>query len=229
MAGHRSAPPHDHARALAQRVRALRTDRGWTRERLAKEAGIAVGTVSRLESEGAIQPGFFTVGAVAEALTVSLDDLFRTARIPTVTPGLWSAGYEGRDIESFVASLVDSRISVVADVRLTPISRKKGFSKTRLGGALAEVDIEYTHLRGLGNPKDNREPFWDGRVEVGRARFRGLLRSEEAQTDLGRLAEHARASRVAVLCFEKDESRCHRQVVLETVRSRIQVPVNPLA
>lgn len=226
MAGHRSAPPYDPARALAQRLRALREDRGWTRERLAKEAGIAVGTLGRMENNGAIQPGFFTVGAVAEALAVSLDDLFQAAQ---VTPGLWSAGYEGRDIDSFVASLVDSRIDVVADVRLTPISRKKGFSKTRLGEALAEAGIEYMHLRGLGNPKDNREPFWDGRVEVGRARFRGLLRSEKAQADLDRLAEHARASRVAVMCFEKDESRCHRQVVLEMVHSRVSVPVNPLA
>ncbi|MEW2608871.1 DUF488 family protein [Streptomyces sp. NPDC047880] len=226
MAGHYSARPHDHARALAQRVRALREARGWTRERLAKEAGIAVGTLARLESEGAIQPGFFTVGAVAEALEVSLDELFRETKI---APGLWSAGYEGRDIDSFVASLLDSRIDVVADVRLTPISRKKGFSKTRLGEALAEAGIEYTHLRGLGNPKDNRAPFWDGRLNVGRARFRGVLRSEEAQSDLDRLAEHARQSRVAVLCFEKDESRCHRQVVLETVRKRASVPVIPLA
>jgi transcriptional regulator with XRE-family HTH domain len=226
MAGHYSARPHDHARALAQRVRALREARGWTRERLAKEAGIAVGTLARLESGGAIQPGFFTVGAVAEALEVSLDELFRETK---VAPGLWSAGYEGRDIDSFVASLLDSRIDVVADVRLTPISRKKGFSKTRLGEALAEAGIEYTHLRGLGNPKDNRAPFWDGRLNVGRARFRGVLRSEEAQSDLDRLAEHARQSRVAVLCFEKDESRCHRQVVLETVRKRASVPVIPLA
>ena len=226
MAGHHSAHPHDHDRELARRVRALREAREWTRDRLAKEAGIGVGTLARLESEGAIQPGFFTVGAVAEALEVSLDDLFREAK---VTPGLWSAGYEGRDIDSFVASLLDSRIHVVADVRLTPISRKKGFSKTRLGEALAEAGIEYTHLRGLGNPKDNREPFWDGRLDVGRARFRGVLRSEEAQSDLDRLAEHARRSRVAVLCFEKDESRCHRQVVLETVRKRAAVPVIPLA
>ncbi|MFH9332551.1 DUF488 family protein [Streptomyces althioticus] len=226
MAGHYSARPHDHARALAQRVRALREARGWTRERLAQEAGIAVGTLARLESEGAIQPGFFTVGAVAEALEVSLDELFRETK---VAPGLWSAGYEGRDIDSFVASLLDSRIDVVADVRLTPISRKKGFSKTRLGQALAEADIEYTHLRGLGNPKDNRAPFWDGRLDVGRARFRGVLRSEAAQSDLDRLAQHARQSRVAVLCFEKDESRCHRQVVLETVRKRAAVPVSPLA
>ncbi|MFF8672609.1 DUF488 family protein [Streptomyces sp. NPDC015242] len=226
MASHHSARLHDHARALAQRVRAMREGRGWSRERLAKEAGIAVGTLARLESEGAIQPGFFTVGAVAEALEISLDELFRETK---VAPGLWSAGYEGRDIDSFVASLLDSRIDVVADVRLTPISRKKGFSKTRLGEALAEAGIEYTHLRGLGNPKDNRAPFWDGRLDVGRARFRGVLRSEEAQTDLERLAEHARQSRVAVLCFEKDESRCHRQVVLETVRKRAAVPVIPLA
>ncbi|MFG3211055.1 DUF488 family protein, N3 subclade [Streptomyces tendae] len=226
MASHHSARPHDHARALAQRVRALREARGWARERLAKEAGIAVGTLARLESEGAIQPGFFTVGAVAEALEISLDELFQETK---VAPGLWSAGYEGRDIDSFVVSLLDSRIDVVADVRLTPISRKKGFSKTRLGQALAEAGIEYTHLRGLGNPKDNRAPFWEGRLDVGRARFRGVLRSEEAQTDLERLAEHARQSRVAVLCFEKDESRCHRQVVLETVRKRAAVPVIPLA
>ncbi|MEV6589859.1 DUF488 family protein, N3 subclade [Streptomyces acidicola] len=226
MASHHSARPHDHARALAQRVRAMREARGWSRERLSKEAGIAVGTLARLESEGAIQPGFFTVGAVAEALEVSLDELFQETK---AAPGLWSAGYEGRDIDSFVSSLLDNRIDVVADVRLTPISRKKGFSKTRLGQALAEAGIEYTHLRGLGNPKDNRAPFWEGRLDVGRARFRGVLRSEEAQTDLERLAEHARQSRVAVLCFEKDESRCHRQVVLETVRKRAAVPVIPLA
>jgi len=226
MAGHHSARPHDHARALAQRVRALREARGWSRERLSKEACISTRTLARLEGEGAIQPGFFTVGAVAEALEVSLADLFREAH---VTPGLWSVGYEGRDIDSFVASLLDSRINVVADVRLTPISRKKGFSKTRLGQALGEAGIEYTHLRGLGNPKDNRAPFWDGRLDVGRARFRDVLRSEEAQADLDRLAEHAQQSRVAVLCFEKDETRCHRKVVLETVRERAAVPVIPLA
>jgi ribosome-binding protein aMBF1 (putative translation factor) len=45
-------------RALARRVRALREARGWSRERLAKEAGIAVRTLARLEGEGAIQSGF---------------------------------------------------------------------------------------------------------------------------------------------------------------------------
>lgn len=223
---HANPDEHARARALAQRVRGLREERGWTRERLAKEAGIRSSTLARLEGGGAIQPGFFAVGGVAEALGVSLDDLFRQSR---VSPGLWSAGYEGRDIDSFVASLLDAQIGVVADVRLTPISRKPGFSKTRLGQALGEAGIEYTHLRGLGNPKDNRAPFWDGRIAEGRARFRSLLRSDTAQSDLDELADHARQSRVAVLCFEKDEERCHRQVVLQTLLKRTSLTATPLA
>ncbi|MFD7298366.1 DUF488 family protein [Streptomyces sp. NPDC059897] len=215
------------ARTLAARVRALREERGWTPERLAKEAGIQPATLARLEGGGAIQPGFFTVGALAEVLGVSLDELFRQAQGPEA--GLWSAGYEGRDIDSFVASLLEAQISMVADVRLTPISRKPGFSKTRLGNALDEAGIAYIHLRALGNPKDNRAPFWEGRISEGRARFRSLLRTEAAQADLDELAEHAAQARVAVLCFEKDQQRCHRHVVLETLRKRTSLPVSPLA
>ncbi|WP_405811319.1 DUF488 family protein [Streptomyces sp. NBC_01520] len=217
---------HSSSRTLAQRVRGLREERSWTRERLAKEAGIQLRTLARLEGGGAIQPGFFTVGAIANALNVSLDDLFKQSR---VAPGLWSAGYEGRDIDSFVESLLAAKIEMVADVRLTPISRKPGFSKTRLGQALGEAGIEYTHLRGLGNPKDNRAPFWEGRITEGRARFRSVMRSDSALSDLDELAERAVQSRVAVLCFEKDEQRCHRQVVLETVRERTSLAVTPLA
>lgn len=220
-------PARFPARTLAARVRALREERGWSPERLSKEAGIQLTTLARLEGGGAIQPGFFTVGSLANALGVSLDELFRQSQ--ATDPGLWSAGYEGRDIDSFVSALLDAQISMVADVRLTPISRKPGFSKTRLGNALDEAGIAYTHLRALGNPKDNRAPFWEGRISEGRARFRGLLRSDAAQADLDELAEHAVQDRVAVLCFEKDEQRCHRQVILETLRKRTSLSVVPLA
>ncbi|MFH9229010.1 DUF488 family protein [Streptomyces lydicus] len=227
MAG-RPAPSRQEkarARALAQRVRALREARGWTRERLSKEAGLHTRALVRLESEGAIQPGFFTVGALAAALEVSLDELFRASHL---APGLWSVGYEGRDIDSFVTALVGAEIDAVVDVRLTPISRKRGFSKTRLSEALSAVGIEYVHLRGLGNPKDNRAPFWEGRLAEGRARFRGILGSASAAGDLADLVERARASRVAVMCFEGDEQRCHRKVVLDEVRKEAQVAVTPL-
>ncbi|MFJ3644460.1 helix-turn-helix transcriptional regulator [Streptomyces murinus] len=54
MAGRPVASRQERARAqeLAQRIRALREARGWTRERLAKEAGLHTRTLVRLESEG---------------------------------------------------------------------------------------------------------------------------------------------------------------------------------
>lgn len=228
MARRPAADHREQARAgsLAQRLRALREERNWTHERLAKEAGIHPRTLGRLESGGAVQPSFFTVAALAEALEQSLDELYATTK---VEPGLWSCGYEGRDIESFVSSLVNTGIRTVADVRLNPISRKPGFSKTRLGQALSDAGIQYRHLRNLGNPKSNRAPFWEGRLSEGRAEFRRVLRAEEAAQELDQLAELAKHSRVAVLCFERDEARCHRQVVLSTIQKRCSIPVAPLA
>lgn len=227
MAGRPPAAPavQVRARILARRIRTLREERGWTCDRLANEAGVHTRTVVRLESEGAVQPSFFTVAAVAEALNTTLDGLYATTR---TSPGLWSAGYEGRTIESFVGVLLDTHVQAVADVRLTPISRKPGFSKTRLSGFLADAGIEYLHLRRLGNPKENRAPFWNGRLDEGRAGFRHVLQSTEANEQLNELAELAQRSRVAVLCFEQDEDRCHRQVVLETLQERVAVPVTPL-
>ncbi|MFC6065960.1 DUF488 family protein [Streptomyces ochraceiscleroticus] len=220
MSGRPAASRQERTQAqkLARQVRSLREARGWTRDRLAKEAGIHSRTLMRLENAGATQPGFFTIGALAAALEVSLDGLFRAAR---PEPGLWSIGYEGRDIDSFIAALASERIDTVADVRLTPISRKPGFSKTRLQTALGTAGIEYVHLRALGNPKDNRAPFWEGRLAEGRARFATVLRSEAAAAQLNALAELARISRVAVLCYERDADHCHRALVLEKVATHV--------
>ncbi|MCX9189840.1 hypothetical protein C3Y87_00070 [Carbonactinospora thermoautotrophica] len=213
---------------LAARLRQLREARGWSREYLAGLSGVPVRTLVRLEAEGTAEPGFFTVAALATALDVSLDELARVARESVPGPGLVSVGYEGRSLERFVEALCEQQVATVADVRLTPVSRKPGFSKTRLSQALAEAGIEYRHLRGLGNPKENRPPFWEGRVEEGRRAFRRLLATEPAASQLQELIELAGRQRVAVLCFEQDESRCHRQVILEEARSTASLPVASL-
>ncbi|MGA5703126.1 DUF488 family protein [Peterkaempfera bronchialis] len=228
MSGHPYADGSERARAhrLGRRLRALREARGLTRPELASAAGVPLRTLSRLETEGVAQPGLFTIAALARALEVTVDELVAAAG---AVPGLWSTGYEGRTIDSFVAALVDAGVDAVADVRLTPISRKPGFSKSRLSAALAEADISYLHLRSLGNPKDNRAPFWDGRVGEGLAAFADVLAAEPARRELAELAELAVERSVAVLCFEQDESRCHRQAVLAELHQRTALPVAALA
>ena len=82
--------------------------------------------------------------------------------VHTRARSLVSIGYEGKTIVDLLDSLVAQRVEVLVDVRLTPLSRKPGLSKTRLANALASVGIGYVHHRALGNPKDNRDGFRAG-------------------------------------------------------------------
>lgn len=138
-------------------------------------------------------------------------------------PALFSVGYEGRDLDGFVELLRENGVTVLLDVRLNAISRKPGFSKTRLTAALADAGIGYRHARALGNPKDNREPFHSADPRPGLLVFRALLASDDAGMELGHLAELLGSERVAVFCFERDHDRCHRQVIVD--RAAAGVPI----
>ncbi|HEV8528646.1 MAG TPA: DUF488 domain-containing protein [Actinomycetes bacterium] len=137
--------------------------------------------------------------------------------------GLVGVGYEGRTVEDLIAQLLALGVSRLFDVRQTPLSRKRGLSKTALGQALDHAGIVYEHRRELGNPKANRPGFAgaDAAREDARAYYAELLRRPESHGALEAVAAAGRQERIAVLCFEADESRCHRQVVIEEVQRRL--------
>lgn len=134
---------------------------------------------------------------------------------------LVSIGYEGRTSEELLAAIVELRVDTLVDVRLTPLSRKPGLSKTRLGQSAEGHGVRYVHFPALGNPKDNREPFHDGRAAEGCIRFSRLLARPAAVAAMGQLEALARDGRVAVLCFERDHDRCHRQVIVNELSERL--------
>ncbi|WP_433296262.1 DUF488 family protein [Actinoplanes sp. CA-030573] len=137
--------------------------------------------------------------------------------------GLLGVGYEGLTIDELVTRLAAMGVTRLVDIRLTPISRKPGLSKTALGRRLAAAGIVYEHRRELGNPKSNRAGFAaDGRQRAdARARYAQLLLDVSASEALDALAEAGRQERVAVLCFEADQGCCHRDVVLAEVQRRL--------
>jgi uncharacterized protein (DUF488 family) len=141
----------------------------------------------------------------------------------TPPTGVIGVGYEGHTAEELIAQLRAMGVSRLVDVRLTPLSRKRGLSKTALGQALDQAGIAYEHRRELGNPKANRPGFAgsDAAREDARTLFAELLRRRESCTALEAVAEAGRRERVAVLCFEADESRCHRQVVIQEAQRRL--------
>lgn len=136
-------------------------------------------------------------------------------------PGVVSIGYEGRTAAELIAAVVAAGVDVLIDVRLNPISRKPGLSKTKLAAALNDAGVEYLHVRTLGNPRENRDPFSTGRVAEGVRHFRTLMTAPEPTASLEELALLARSSRVAVLCFERDHDKCHRQVVTDNIKTRV--------
>jgi len=225
-------------------LRTLRSDAGLTRQDAADRAGLSINTLAALEQGKTSDPGFFKVVRAAQAYETSLDDLVAAVQGWTedhaltdedtigkrelMSNGVVSAGYEGRTIDGFVESLVSAGVTTVADVRLNAISRKVGFSKGKLRAALEGVGIEYLHFRTLGNPKTNREPFWSGRLGEGCAVYRELLAGDDQVSALSELGDLAGDQVVAVLCFEEDHDRCHRQVVIDELTQRRGVPVQHL-
>ena len=131
-------------------------------------------------------------------------------------------GYEGYSIDDFVSRLRLRGVDTVVDVRLNPLSRKRGFSKTLLRETLEAAGIGYLHLPALGNPKDNRDGFASAPGQDGgaRERFANLLSGAEAAADLETLVTLTETSSIALLCFEADEAHCHRSEVLAEVRKR---------
>lgn len=138
--------------------------------------------------------------------------------------GLVGVGYQGASIDGFVADLFDQGVRTLVDVRLNPISRRFGFSKTRLAAAVEAAGIEYLHYRALGNPTINRAGFADLEGTAGkmaRRRFAALLSEPEARAALEMLAALSEDQLVAVLCFEADQVACHRAVVIEHVQALV--------
>lgn len=128
-------------------------------------------------------------------------------------------GYEGGTVDGVVGDLVTSGVGVLVDVRLTPLSRKPGFSKRALSQQLSAAGIEYVHLPELGNPKWNRPGFAADGAERQEARnnYRNGLQSPDAIAALNRIRCLAATATVAVLCFEADDAHCHRSVVIDAV------------
>ena len=115
--------------------------------------------------------------------------------------------------ERLVAWLVAREVAVLADVRLNPISRKPGMSKTKLSSAIEAAGFRYMHVRALGNPSDNRLAFAsDGEA---RRRYEELLSKPSAEEALFELEALANERRVALLCVEADERACHRQLIMQ--------------
>jgi uncharacterized protein (DUF488 family) len=138
---------------------------------------------------------------------------------------LLTIGYEGTTSALVLDALRQAGVQHLIDVRALPQSRKPGFSKRLLSATLLEAGIGYTHLRGLGTPKAGRDAVRHGDVAGMHRIYAGQLATPEAQHDLALAKSIAGDAVSCLLCFERDHTHCHRQIVADLICEDVKLPL----
>ncbi len=136
---------------------------------------------------------------------------------------LFTIGYEGATQPALIAALAAAGVRRLIDIRQLPLSRRPGFSKTPLRLALAEHGIDYVHLKALGTPPEGREAARRGRHAIMADIYRSTLAEPAAIVAAEQLRDLATERPSALLCFEREPTHCHRQVLIDEVYPEAEV------
>lgn len=131
---------------------------------------------------------------------------------------LFTIGYEGITLETYLNKLIKNNIKVLCDVRKNALSMKYGFSKSQLKTACNGVGIEYIHIPEVGIDSEKRQELktqndYDCLFEE--YKEKNLINSVDSQTEILNLL--TKNKRIALTCFEADICQCHRKHLSEAI------------
>ncbi|MCL7413892.1 MAG: DUF488 family protein [ANME-2 cluster archaeon] len=136
------------------------------------------------------------------------------------TSGLFTIGYEGRDIDSFLNTLIKNEINLIIDVRKNPFSMNFSFTRNKLRNYLEKIGMQYIHIPELGiesNQRDNLSTLKD---------YQALFKKYQATTlkehtkQIEHITQLSRTHRAALMCFEADTAYCHRTIIARDIEMK---------
>ncbi|MDP9360576.1 MAG: DUF488 domain-containing protein [Acidobacteriota bacterium] len=139
---------------------------------------------------------------------------------------IFTIGHSTRSSDELVALLREHGISLLADIRRFPGSKRyPHFASEAIAAWLPEQGIAYIHMPELGGRRkplgDSRNTAW--RNEQFRA-YADYMASGEFRTAIEKLLALGTNERLAIMCAEAVPWRCHRNLVAdELVRRGIEV------
>jgi uncharacterized protein (DUF488 family) len=145
-----------------------------------------------------------------------------TAPTPPPGPCVLTIGHSTQALEAFLATLQAHDVTLLADVRAFPRSRRNPqFNTEALPAALSGAGIAYRHFPALGG---RRRPLPDSPNAAWRdPGFRGYadyMATPEFAGGIATLLDAARAGRVAIMCAEAAPWRCHRSLIADALLAR---------
>jgi uncharacterized protein (DUF488 family) len=135
---------------------------------------------------------------------------------------IFTIGHSTHTLDAFVELLHINHVTIVADVRTIPRSRRNPqFNGDTLATDLSASGIAYVHIAGLGGLRrpqaDSLNKGWLN------ATFRGFadyMQTAEFTTNLQVLIEMAHNETVALMCAEAVPWRCHRSLIADALSIR---------
>lgn len=163
---------------------------------------------------------YYAINSLVAKEVLTADEFAAVQKLKAPREGKLFAtiGYEGITVEEYLNKLIESDIRLLVDVRKNPLSRKFGFSKSKLSELLNNVGIGYRHLPKLGIVSENRKFLKTSQD------YKDLFSDyektviPEEQESIARLYDfYLEYGRIAITCFEECHTMCHRHKVAEAV------------
>jgi uncharacterized protein (DUF488 family) len=137
-------------------------------------------------------------------------------------PIVMTIGHSTRPLKEFIHLLKAHQVGRLIDVRTIPRSRHNPqFDRSQLSPALHSARLHYTHMAGLGGFRharpDSPNAAWHN------ASFRGFadyMQTPEFRSNLEKLIGLAKSERIAIMCAEAVEWRCHRSLIADALLAR---------
>jgi uncharacterized protein (DUF488 family) len=128
---------------------------------------------------------------------------------------IWTIGHSTHPINDFVEILQSFDITLLADIRSLPGSRKfPQFNKESLLITMPQNGIKYEHMERLGGRrktrKDSVNTGW--RLDSFRG-YADYMETEDFRKALSELRAKASLERTAIMCAEALWWRCHRSLI----------------
>ena len=131
---------------------------------------------------------------------------------------LYTIGYEGVSLETYLNKLILNDVKVLCDVRKNSLSMKYGFSKSQLQNACERLDIKYIHIPDLGIDSDKRQSLNSQKDydQLFKQYEKTTLISEKKAINsvLDLLKKNYR---IALTCFEAHQCQCHRGTLAKAI------------
>ena len=134
---------------------------------------------------------------------------------------IWTIGHSTDPFEAFLQKLTAHGITLVADVRRFPGSKRHPhFSQSALADALQAAAIGYVHFPELGGRRrprqDSHNTAW--RLEAFRG-YADYMETAEFAAGMERLLGAANERRAAIMCAERLWWSCHRALISDALKS----------